>query len=71
MVLFVNSMPDTGASQSIVSANTARDANLKLRSTMTELHNASNDIMNLLGEADVVLRNDKHSAHRYCRACGI
>ena len=46
-----------------MSADTARDANLKIRPTMTELRNASNGIMNLLGEADVVLCNDKHSAH--------
>ena len=56
-------MPDTGASQSIVSADIARDANLNIRPTMTELRNASNGIMNLLGEADVLLCNDKHSAH--------
>ena len=55
-------MPDTGASQSIVSAAIARDANLKLRHTLTELRNASNGVMDLLGEADVVLCNDKHSA---------
>ena len=59
----MNCMPDTGASQSIVSAETARDANLKIRPTMTELCNASNGIMSLLGEADVVLCNDKHYAH--------
>ena len=56
-------MPDTGASQSVVSADIARDANLNIRPTITELRNASNGIMNLLGEADVMLCNDKHSAH--------
>ena len=49
-------MPDTGASQSIVSAATARDANLVILPTVTELRNAS-------GEASVVMCNDKHSAH--------
>ena len=55
-------MPDMGASQSIGSADTARAANLSIRPTMTELRNANNGVMNLLGEADVVLCNDKHSA---------
>ena len=50
-------MPDTGASQSIVSAVTARDA------TLTELRNASGGVMRLLGEAKVVMCNDRHSAH--------
>ena len=58
----MNYMPDTGASQSIVSATTARDANLKIRPTLTELRNASNGVMSLLGEADVVLCNERHSA---------
>ena len=56
-------MPDTGTSQSIVSADTARAANLHIRPTLTEVRNTSNGIMNLLGEANVVLCNDKHSAH--------
>ena len=55
-------MPDTGASQSIVSAAIARDANLKIRPTLTELRNASNGVMSLLGEADAVLCNEKHSS---------
>ena len=55
-------MPDTGASQSIVSATIARDANLSVRPTMTELCNASNGKMTLVGEADIVLCNEKHSA---------
>ena len=55
-------MPDTGASQSIVSATIARDANLSVRPTMTELRNASNGIMTLAEEADVVLCNKKHFA---------
>ena len=55
-------MPDTGVSQSIVLAAIARDANLKIRPTLTELRNPSNDVMDVLGEADVVLYNDKHSA---------
>ena len=55
-------MPDTGASQSIVSATIAGDANLYVRPTMTELRNASNGIMTLVGEVDVVLCNEKHSA---------
>ena len=54
-------MPDTGASQSILSAATARDANIIVSPTATELRNASGCIMNLLGEAKVVLCNDKHS----------
>ena len=58
----MNCMPDTGASQSIVSAAIARDANLIIRPTFTELRNASNRVMNLLGEADTVLCNDRHSA---------
>ena len=56
-------MPDTGASQSIVSAATARDANLVILPTVTELRNASGGLMRLLGEASVVMCNDKHSAH--------
>ena len=55
-------MPDTGASQSIVSADVARDANLTVTRTSTELRNASNVVMTLVGEARVVLCNDKHSA---------
>ena len=55
-------MPDTGASQSIVSAAIARDANLKIRPTLTELRNVSNGVMSLLREADAVLCNEKHSA---------
>ena len=54
-------MPDTGASQSILSAVTARDANLTIRPTATELRNASGNVMRLLGEAKVVLCNDRHS----------
>ena len=54
-------MPDTGASQSILSAATARDANLTIRPTATELRNASGSVMRLLGEAKVVLCNDRHS----------
>ena len=56
-------MPDTGASQSIVSAVTARDANLQILPTFTELRNASGGVMRLLGEAQVILCNDKHSTH--------
>ena len=55
-------MPDTGTSQSIVSADVARDANLSITPTSTELRNASNSMMKLVGEARVVLCNDKHSA---------
>ena len=58
----MNCMPGAGASQSIVSADTARAANLRIRPTLTELHTASNGVMTVLGEADVVLCNDKHSA---------
>ena len=55
-------MPDKGASQSIVSAVIARDGKLCMRPTLTELRNARNGIMTLLGEADIVLCNEKHSA---------
>ena len=54
-------MPDTGVSQTIVSADIARDAKLIIRPTHTELRNASGSIMYLLGEADAVLCNEKHS----------
>ena len=54
-------MPDTGASQTIVSADIARDAKLIVRPTHMELRNASGSIMYLLGEADAVLCNEKHS----------
>ena len=54
-------MPDTGASQTIVSADVARDARLLIRPTHTELGNASGTVMTLLGEADATLCNDKHS----------
>ena len=54
-------MPDTSASQSIVSADVARDANLCIQPTLTELRNANNGVMNLLGETDVVMCNNKHS----------
>ena len=40
----------------------ARDANLMITPTSTELHNASNIVMRLVGEVRVVLCNDKHSA---------
>ena len=55
-------MPDTGASQTIVSAAVARDAKLCVRPTRTELRNASGVVMDLLGEADVALCNEKFSA---------
>ena len=54
-------MPDTGASQTIVSADIARDARLLVRPTQTDLRNASGSIMSLLGKADAVLCNEKHS----------
>ena len=55
-------MPDTGVSQSTVSAAIARDANLCVKPILTELRNASNGFMTLLGEAETVLCNDRHSA---------
>ena len=45
-----------------MSAEIARDAKLLIRPTCTELCNASGSIMHLLGEADTVLCNEKHSA---------
>ena len=54
-------MPDTGAGQTIMSADIARNARLLIRPTQTELRNASGTVMTLLGEADVTLCNDKHS----------
>ena len=54
-------MPDTGASQTIISAAVARDAKISIRPTHTELRNASGAVMDLLGEADVALCNEKHS----------
>ena len=60
--LLVRCMPDTGASQSIVSAAIARDANLSISPTSTELRNASNNVMRLVGETQVLMCNDKHSA---------
>ena len=54
-------MPDTGASQTIISAAVARDAKISIRPTRTELRNASGTVMDLLGEADVALCNEKHS----------
>ena len=54
-------MPDTGASQTIISAAVARDAKISVRPTRTELRNASGAIMDLLGEADVALCNEKYS----------
>ena len=42
-------------------ARVARDANLSIQPTNTELRNASNTVMSLIGEADVVMCNDKHS----------
>ena len=53
-------MPDRGVS--IVSADVARDANLSITPTSTELRNASNCVMRLVGEARVVLCKDKCSA---------
>ena len=53
-------MPDTGASQSVISADIAGDANLIIRPTYTELRDASNGVMNLLGEADAVMCNERH-----------
>ena len=55
-------MPDTGANQTIVSADVARNARLLIRPTQTELRNASGTVMSLLGEADAILCNDRHSA---------
>ena len=39
----------------------ARDAKIFIRPTHTELRNASGAVMDLLGEADVALCNEKHS----------
>ena len=47
---------------SIMSAAIARDANLCVKPTLTELRNASNGVMTLLGEAETVLCYDRHSA---------
>ena len=44
-----------------MSAEVARAANISIRLTSTELRNASNTVMSLGGEADVVMCNDKHS----------
>ena len=55
-------MPDTGASQTIVSAAVARDAKLLICPIRTELRNASGTVMDLMGEADAVLCNEKHPA---------
>ena len=46
-------MPDTGASQTIVSSDVAGDAKLVVHPTLTELRNASN--------SKVILCNNKHS----------
>ena len=43
-------MPDTGASQTIVSAAVARDAKLSLRPMRTELRNASGTVMDYWGK---------------------
>ena len=59
--LLVSCMLDIGASQTIVSTDVARDAKLIVRPTMTELCNASNTVMHLLGESEVVLCKNKHS----------
>ena len=59
--LLVSCLPDTGASQSLVSAEVARDTNLSIWATTTELRNASKAVMSLVGEAEVVMCNDKHS----------
>ena len=59
--LLVNCMPDSGASKSIVSAAIARDADLIIVPTLTELCNTSNYVMRLVGEATVILSNNKHS----------
>ena len=59
--LLVSCMPDTGASQSVVSAEVAEAANLSIQPTNTELRNASDSVMSLMGEADAVMCNDKHS----------
>ena len=45
----------------MISADVARNANLIIHPTYTELRNASNGVMNLLGEADTVMCNDRHS----------
>ena len=45
-----------------MSAAIARDATLSIHPTSTELCNASDDIMHLVGEAQVLMCNDEHSA---------
>ena len=55
-------MPDTGASQSIVSVAIARDANLSIQTTSTVLRSASNGVMHLVGKAQVIMCKNKHSA---------
>ena len=62
-------MPDTGVSQTIVSADVARNARLLIRPTQTELRNASGTVMTLLGEADAILCNDKHSVTSTVLVC--
>ena len=44
-----------------MSAVEARAANLSIRPTSTELRNASNTVMSIVGEADVLICNDKNS----------
>ena len=53
--------PPNKKSQTIVSPDVARDAKLIVRPTLTELQNASNSVMHLVGESEVVLCNNKHS----------
>ena len=45
----------------VISADVARDANLTIRTTYAELCNTSNAIRNLVGQAEIVMCNDKHS----------
>ena len=54
-------MPDTGASQTIVSLDAARRAKLITVPTNTVLKNASDTPMTLTGQLRFQLFNDKHS----------
>ena len=54
-------MPDTGASQTIISLDIARIARLNIKDTNITLKNASDVQMSLSGQARDILSYEKHS----------
>ena len=55
-------LPDTGSSQTLISADVAEIAGLDVnKNTSTQLYTANGGRMSILGESDIILKSDAHS----------